>query len=122
MPSTILDQSRLAIAAAPAVFRPLVVRANGINTTTTVMGTTAAGLGIRNIHAARGALFTEDADRERRRVALIGPTVARILFDTSDPVGEVAKSAPFRSRSLASSAHWEWIRRGRSGRSRRHSV
>ena len=94
---TILDQSRLAVAAAPAVFRPLVVRANGINTTTTVLGTTAAGLGIRNIHAARGAMFTEDADRERRRVALIGPTVARILFDTSDPVGEVVRigTVPF---------------------------
>jgi putative ABC transport system permease protein len=93
----ILDESTLAVAAAPAVFGPFVVRAGDVNTTTTVLGTTAEGLGIRNIRAARGDLFENDDHDDRRRVALLGPTVVRILFGTSDPVGAIVRigAVPF---------------------------
>ena len=93
----ILEESSLAVAAAPAVYRPLVVHAAGVNTTVTVLGTTAVGLAIRNIEAAHGAGITEQDDQERRRVALLGPTTARILFGTSDPIGAAVRigAVPF---------------------------
>ena len=94
---TILEEGSHAVAAAPAVYRPLVVHAAGVNTTAIVLGTTAVGLAIRNIEAAHGAGITEQDDHERRRVALLGPTTARILFGTSDPIGEAVRigAVPF---------------------------
>ena len=95
--AAIREESVLAVAAAPAVIRSVVVRADGLNTTTTMMGTTVDGLSIRTIQAERGRLFTIDDDRERRRVALLGPTVAQNLFGRVDPVGSVIRIglAPF---------------------------
>ena len=90
-------ESALAVAAAPAVNRAMVVRWEGVNTTTTVTGTTVEGLRMRNISAARGRVFEDDDDRQRRRVALVGPTVVRSLFGGADPVGRVVRigSVPF---------------------------
>jgi putative ABC transport system permease protein len=60
-------------------------------------GTTAGGLRIRNISAASGRIFDDQDDRERRRVALLGATVARSLFGGVDPVGRVIRvgNVPF---------------------------
>ena len=60
-------------------------------------GTTADGLRIRNISAASGRAFDERDDNARRRVALVGPTVVRSLFDGVDPVGRVVRigNVPF---------------------------
>ena len=90
-------ESALAVAAAPAVNGAMVVRWEGVNTTTTVTGTTVEGLRMRNISAARGRVFEDDDDRQRRRVALVGPTVVRSLFGGADPVGRVIRigSVPF---------------------------
>ena len=90
-------ESALAVAAAPAVNGAMVVRWDGVNTTTTVTGTTVEGLRMRNISAARGRVFEDDDDRQRRRVALVGPTVVRSLFGGADPVGRVVRigSVPF---------------------------
>jgi putative ABC transport system permease protein len=90
-------ESALAVAAAPAVNGAMVVRWDGVNTTTTVTGTTVEGLRMRSISAARGRVFEDDEDHERRRVALVGPTVARSLFGGADPVGRVVRigSVPF---------------------------
>jgi putative ABC transport system permease protein len=90
-------ESARAVAAAPAVNGAMVVRWEGVNTTTTVAGTTVEGLGMRNISAARGRVFEDDDDRQRRRVALVGPTVVRSLFGGADPVGRVVRigSVPF---------------------------
>lgn len=95
--TAIAEESPLAVAAAPAVNRFVVVRSEGVNTTTTVTGTTAGGLGIRNISAASGRVFDDRDDRERRRVALLGPTVVRSLFGAADPVGRVVRigNVPF---------------------------
>jgi putative ABC transport system permease protein len=95
--AAIEQESVLAVAAAPAVSRSMVVRAEGMNTTTMVTGTTPAGLAIRNISAASGRIFDEDDGHERRRVALIGPTVVRTLFAGVDPVGRVIRirNVPF---------------------------
>jgi putative ABC transport system permease protein len=90
-------ESALAVASAPAVNQAMVVRWEGVNTTTTVTGTTVEGLRMRNISAARGRVFEEHEDHERRRVALVGPTVARSLFGGADPVGRVVRigNVPF---------------------------
>lgn len=76
------------IAAAPAVGKSLVVRWESNNTTTAVTGMAAEGFRIRNIPFASGRPFDADEDRTRRRVAVIGPTVAKNIFGSSDPVGQ----------------------------------
>lgn len=81
------EEATRARAVAPGVSRSMTVRREGSNTIATVSGTTVTGLGIRNIAAASGRVFDETEDRERRRVALIGPIVARNLFGQTDPVG-----------------------------------
>jgi putative ABC transport system permease protein len=81
------DETPLALAAAPAVNRSMVVRAGDVTTTTTVSGTTPGGLRIRNISAATGRVFDDEDNRDRRGVALLGPTVARRLFGSDNSVG-----------------------------------
>lgn len=95
--AAIEQESALAVAAAPAVNRPVVVRWEGVNTTTTVTGTTTTGLRIQNLSAASGREFEDQDDHERRRVALVGPTVVRSLFGGADPVGRVVRigNVPF---------------------------
>jgi putative ABC transport system permease protein len=95
--ATILSESPLAVATAPAVLRSLVVRAGPRNTSTQLLGTTPEGLRIRNIRAAVGRLFAADDDAGQFRVVLLGPTVARNLFGEADPVGETVRigAAPF---------------------------
>lgn len=83
----IQEASALAAAAAPMVTQSLVAHWEGRNTTIAVTGTSEAGLGIRAIRPASGRLFDEAEDRERRRVAVLGRTVARNLFGEVDPVG-----------------------------------
>jgi putative ABC transport system permease protein len=84
-------ESPRALAAAPAVNRSVLVRSEGVNTPTTLIGTTAKALRIRNISAASGRVFDEGDDRERRRVAILGPTSARSLFGAANPVGRIVR-------------------------------
>jgi len=99
----IADESAFAIAAAPAVHRSLVARSDGRNTTVAVTGTTPEGLRIRNVHAATGRLYDEGEDRERRRVAVLGPVLARTLFGATDPVGREIRigTTPFEVIGVA---------------------
>lgn len=101
--AAIEQESALAVAAAPAVNGSMVVRWEGVNTTTIVTGMTSAGLRIRNIVPASGRAFDDEDDRERRRVALIGPTVVRTLFGGADPVGRVVRirNVPFEVIGVA---------------------
>jgi putative ABC transport system permease protein len=74
-------------AAVPAVTRSLVVRWEGTNTTTTVVGMAADGFRVRNIPLASGRPFDVEDDHLRRRFAVIGPTVVKNLFGPADPLG-----------------------------------
>jgi putative ABC transport system permease protein len=76
------------LAVAPAVRKSLVVRWESNNTTTAVTGMAADGFLIRNIPLASGRPFEADEDRARRRVAVIGPTVAKNIFGKVLPVGQ----------------------------------
>ena len=84
-------ESTRVLAAAPAVNQSILVRWEGVNTTTTLVGTTVDGLRIRNLSPASGRFFDEHDDRERRRVAILGPTSARSLFGAGDPVGRIVR-------------------------------
>jgi putative ABC transport system permease protein len=85
--AAIMRESELAVAAAPAVTQPFVIRSDGLHTMTVLTGTTPAGLRIRNIRAGSGRLFDQHDESEQRRVALLGRTVAKNLFGSIDPVG-----------------------------------
>jgi putative ABC transport system permease protein len=93
----IVKESPLAVAAASAVNRSIVVHAEGRNTTTMLLGTTRQGLRIRNIAAEAGRLFDDQEARDQARVALLGPTVVRALFGANDPVGSLIRvgNVPF---------------------------
>jgi len=75
------------VAAAPAVLGPVVARFEGRNVPTTMLGTSGAGLSIRKLRARSGRIFDETEARERRRVVMLGPSLAGALFGNDDPVG-----------------------------------
>jgi len=87
----ILRESSAAIASAPTVNRNAVLRWEGLNRVTGLSGTTPEGLRIRNIRVASGRLFDGTDEEEQRRVAVIGPSVARSLFAGIDPVGRTTR-------------------------------
>jgi putative ABC transport system permease protein len=87
----IMLESRLAVRAAPAVTRSVHLRWEALSAATLLTGTTTDGLRIRNMRARSGRLFDEDDDRELRRVALVGGTVARNLFRGVNPVGRAIR-------------------------------
>jgi putative ABC transport system permease protein len=73
--------------AAPAISKTLTVRWEDQIANTTVTGLVPAGFHIRNIVMGRGRVFTEEEERARIRVAVLGPTVARNLFGDASPLG-----------------------------------
>jgi putative ABC transport system permease protein len=83
----IMQESPLAVRAAPAVTTSINVQWEGLNTATVLTGTTTDGLRIRNIRAGSGRLFNENDGHEQRRVALLGGTVVKNLFRGVNPVG-----------------------------------
>lgn len=76
-------------AATAAISRRMATRWESGLVNTTVIGMGTEGFRIRDIEAARGRFFDEDEARARRRVAVLGPTVARNLFGERDPLGMV---------------------------------
>ncbi len=61
------------------------------NANTEVLGTTTGYMDIYNARPALGRFFTEDENRGRERVALLGRTVAKKLFGDVNPIGETIK-------------------------------
>jgi putative ABC transport system permease protein len=61
------------------------------NWSTTLIGTGLSFFPIRRYSVANGALWTENDETFKTKVCVIGPTVARNLFGTSDPVGHVVR-------------------------------
>ncbi len=61
------------------------------NTSTTVLGATPAFLSVNNFHLADGDFFTDADVRTRRKVAVVGATVAKELFEGNSPVGRTLK-------------------------------
>jgi putative ABC transport system permease protein len=67
------------------------------NWSTTVTGTTPALFQIRNWPAARGRVLEEGDEQNGAKVAVIGQTVAKQLYGSGDPVGQVLRvgNTPF---------------------------
>ncbi|MEK7815192.1 MAG: ABC transporter permease [Pseudomonadota bacterium] len=61
------------------------------NWNTQIMGTGPAYAQMRASQPDVGRFFTEDENRRRARVALIGRTILREVFDNQDPIGETIK-------------------------------
>jgi putative ABC transport system permease protein len=73
--------------AAAAVSNKSTVRWEDETANTSVVGISPEGFRVRNITAASGRLFDAAEDKTKRRVAVVGPTVARNLFEGADPIG-----------------------------------
>jgi putative ABC transport system permease protein len=81
------------VRAAPTVAAQVTVAANGRTHRPRgeIVGTSDEFLAIRNRVVVSGTGFTPADVTDRRRVAVIGPTVRRRLFGTADPVGQTLK-------------------------------
>jgi putative ABC transport system permease protein len=72
---------------APAVSKKMTIRWGDETANTNVVGMIPSGFLIRNFEVARGRVFTEEEDRARMRLAVLGPTVVKHLFGDADPLG-----------------------------------
>jgi putative ABC transport system permease protein len=73
--------------AAPAVERPVKLKAAALAMTTRLVGTTPALQVVRRFAVQSGRFLDSDDDRNARRVVVLGARVADALFD-QDPVGQ----------------------------------
>jgi putative ABC transport system permease protein len=61
------------------------------NWNTSIIGTSADWFRIRNWAADRGAVFDDDTGKSNAKVAVIGQTVAKQLFASSEPIGQTVR-------------------------------
>jgi putative ABC transport system permease protein len=76
---------------APVVSGSAQIKFLNRNTRCRLNGTTNTYLPIRNYKIASGRMFSDAEVETQARVAVLGPTTATTLFDTSDPLKEVIK-------------------------------
>jgi putative ABC transport system permease protein len=88
---TISDEAEHIKAIAPAQGKKMLVKCEAVSTTTSITGTTAAIIPVRNLRIKKGRFFSDDEDRTLQRVAVIGKTVAKNLLETRNPVGETIR-------------------------------
>lgn len=101
---TLADVDDLTAAAALcSAFSPYVsvrqqVVGNGTNWNTTIAGVSIDYLAIRELDIEEGEYFTEKDIKSKRKVAVIGQTVAENLFDDADPIGQKIRigNTPFK--------------------------
>jgi len=74
--------------ASPAAIRKMSAYHEDLATTTTIIGLAPEGLQIRGLEVGAGRPFEAEESHAARRVALVGRTVARNLFEGADPVGQ----------------------------------
>ncbi len=93
-----IAELRVVAAAAPAVDGPRRIRSPAGALVAKVLGTEPAFPRVRGFQLAAGRFFDEDDDRERRRVAVLGARVRRVLFPGEDPLGREIRigTAPFQ--------------------------
>ena len=84
--------------AAPTVDGGFLVDAGNQNWQSEVLGTTTEYVAMRDAQPILGRFFTEPEITERARVAVLGQTVVRELFDGRNPVGQMIrmKRVPFQ--------------------------
>ena len=79
-------------AVAPELSGRYQVTSRGKNTNTSIVGTTSAYPGVRNIQIDTGSFITDQHVRSLSKVAVIGPTTRDDLFGEGvDPIGQVVR-------------------------------
>ncbi len=79
-------------AVAPEISSRYQVTAKGTNTNTSIVGTTASYLSVRNMEIDQGDFITTENNTALSKVAVIGPTVRTDLFgEDSDPIGQTIR-------------------------------
>jgi putative ABC transport system permease protein len=73
---------------APAQLKKMKVKYGNLSTNTSIVGTTPDITAIQNHSLLKGRFFDEDEDKGLRRVAVIGETVVKNIFENQDPMGE----------------------------------
>ena len=87
--SALTSEITSAKAVAPSVTSRLQVVAAGLNTNTSIIGTTPAYTDIRDVAIDSGTFFTDDQVTQLARVAVLGPTTRDDLFGVgADAVGQ----------------------------------
>lgn len=75
------------------------VKAGGLNTNTSIIGTTSAYPGVRNIQIDTGTFISDQQQQSSQRVAVLGPTAMADLFgsSTTNIIGKTVtiKNMPF---------------------------
>jgi putative ABC transport system permease protein len=86
-----------AVAISPEVSTKNQVSAENQNWFTNIKGESPDYFGIRNWEFSEGGSFTDNDVRSENKVAVIGQTIARQLFDNDDPLGQIirVKGVPF---------------------------
>ena len=82
------QEATLIRAVSPVVFSGGQIIGGGSNWNTRIHGVSTDDFEIRNWQLECGAFFTERDVRARKKVALLGKTVADALFPNQDPTGE----------------------------------
>ncbi len=77
--------------AAPVQSKKIQVKYGNYSTNTTITGTTPDYQNIRNFRVEEGEFFSEEENTAGRRVALLGRSVVRNLFEGDDPIGEIIR-------------------------------
>jgi len=88
----------LVILTAPAQSKKLQVKYGNLNTNTSVVGTTPDFQEIRNFHVRKGEFFTDEENRGSLRVAVLGQSVVKNIFENNNPISETIYigKVPFR--------------------------
>lgn len=83
---------------APSVSKQYQVIAGNQNWTTTVRGITPEYMAIRDLTVGSGSFVSQQDLNSRKRVAVIGPTVAQNLFGETNPAGQNVRinNAPYQ--------------------------
>ncbi|HDL17452.1 MAG TPA: FtsX-like permease family protein [Bacteroidetes bacterium] len=76
---------------APVQSKKLQVKYGNLSTNTSVVGTTPDFQEIRNFHVRQGEFFTDEENRASLRLAILGQTVVKNLFEDADPIGETIR-------------------------------
>ncbi len=91
------SESTAIVRVAPFQGKKFLVKYGEASTTTVVSGTTPDFPEIRNFRPATGRFFTDDEVKAAMRVAVIGKTIVRNIFEDADPIGEIIRinNVPF---------------------------
>lgn len=74
--------------AIPSVEKPVSIKFGNVSTKTMVQGSTVDYPELKNFTVSQGRFFTDDEDKDLKRVAVIGYEIKKNLFGNSNSVGE----------------------------------